>query len=46
MIEIDDELRRKRVLSRLGGIEDSIYLSIDDMRVHAVPRSVAELGSV
>lgn len=37
MLEIDDTLRRKRVLSRLGGIETHIYLTIDQFRIRAEP---------
>jgi Protein of unknown function (DUF3501) len=39
MIEIDDELRRKRVLSGLGGIEDTAFFRIGDWTITATPES-------
>ena len=33
MFEIDDPLRRKTVLGRLGGVEEHMYLEIDGQRV-------------
>ncbi len=35
MIEIDDPIRRKNVLGRLGGIEDTVFLTIGDQTVKA-----------
>ncbi len=35
MIEIDDPIRRKNVLGRLGGIEDTVFISIGDHTVKA-----------
>ncbi len=37
MIEIDDPVRRKRILSGLGGIEETVFLDIDGERVKARP---------
>lgn len=37
MIEIDDPLRRNNALARLGGIENSIFLEVDDGRVRGEP---------
>lgn len=39
MIEIDDPVRRKRVLSGLGGIEEHVFLDIDGARVMAKPEA-------
>jgi hypothetical protein len=36
MIEIDDPLRRKRMLDGLGGIENTAFLSIGAERIDAV----------
>lgn len=36
MIEIDDEIRRKQVLGRLGGIEETAFLSFADEKVRAL----------
>ena len=35
MIEIDDPLRRGRVLAGLGGIEDTAFIEVGDYRIHA-----------
>ncbi len=37
MIEIDDPLRRKRVLSTLGGIEDTAFIEVNGEKVPALP---------
>jgi hypothetical protein len=37
MIEIDDPVRRKRVLSTLGGIEETAFLRLGAARIQAVP---------
>lgn len=37
MIEIDDPERRKQTLSKLGGIEDSIFLKFEDYKIKAKP---------
>lgn len=42
MIEIDDSVRRHRVLSGLGGIENTITLTIDGAVVAAVPEGDVE----
>jgi hypothetical protein len=39
MIEIDDELRRKNALARLGGIEDTAFIDLDGDRVAAAPEA-------
>lgn len=36
MIEIDDPVRRKTVLNRLGGVEDSAFIMINGDRISAV----------
>lgn len=36
MIEIDDPVRRQRILGELGGIEETAFLKIGDDTVHAV----------
>ncbi|MBB4641688.1 DUF3501 family protein [Rhizorhapis suberifaciens] len=46
MFEIDDPKMRARVLGRLGGIEDHIYLSIDGERVNALPEGDVERSNV
>ena len=35
MIEIDDPLRRSRVLAGLGGIEETAFIEVGDMRIAA-----------
>ncbi len=35
MIEIDDPLRRGRVLAGLGGIEETAFIEVGDYRIHA-----------
>jgi len=42
MFEIDDPVVRGRVLGQLGGVEDRIFISIGDERVHAVPEGDVE----
>lgn len=37
MIEIDDERRRRTVLGRLGGFEETIFIRIGDAEIIAVP---------
>jgi hypothetical protein len=37
MLEIDDPARRATVLARLGGIEDHIFLEIDNERISGKP---------
>jgi hypothetical protein len=37
MIEIDDAVRRKQMLGRLGGIEETAFLRLDGETVRAVP---------
>ena len=42
MIEIDDELRRKRVLAELGGIEDTFWIRVGGETVKGVPEQDQE----
>jgi Protein of unknown function (DUF3501) len=42
MFEIDDEVRRKSVLARLGGVENHIFLQIGEERVHGRPEADRE----
>ena len=35
MIEIDDPIRRKNVLGRLGGIEETVFITVGDQTVKA-----------
>jgi hypothetical protein len=42
MIEIDDPVRRDRVLGELGGVENTITLTVGGERVAAVPESDVE----
>ena len=42
MIEIDDPVRRHRVLSGLGGIENTITLTVDGMVIAAMPEGDVE----
>lgn len=47
MFQIDDEVRRKRELGRLGGVEETAFMSIGSERIAGVPeadqdRSTAE----
>ena len=37
MVEIDDEVRRRRVLGALGGIEDTAFIRIGDWTIRGVP---------
>jgi hypothetical protein len=37
MIEIDDPLRRKQVLGRLGGIEETAFIRVGDETVKGIP---------
>jgi hypothetical protein len=39
MIEIDDPERRKRILSRLGGIEDTAFISIGGVKIEGRPEA-------
>lgn len=39
MIEIDDPLRRKRVLSTLGGIEDTVFIEVNGEKISGVPET-------
>jgi hypothetical protein len=39
MIEIDDPLRRKRILTGLGGIEETAFIRIGDLTVTAAPEA-------
>ncbi len=42
MFEIDDADRRARVLNQLGGVEDTVTLSVDGETVRAVPEGDVE----
>ena len=42
MIEIEDATKRERALSRLGGIEDHMFLTIGGERVSGVPDATRE----
>jgi hypothetical protein len=42
MFEIDDPVRRARVLGQLGGIEETITLKIGDREIRAVPETEVE----
>lgn len=37
MIEIDDERRRRSVLGRLGGFEETMFIGLGDEKIMAVP---------
>lgn len=37
MFEIDDEVRRRNFLGRLGGVEETMFLRFADMEVRGVP---------
>jgi len=39
MFEIDDKIRRQNVLSRLGGVEETMTISIDGDSVTAIPEA-------
>src|SRR5215831_3378368 len=45
MFEIDDPLRRARMLSRLGGIEDRVFLDVGGDRVRGEPDPTRENSS-
>ncbi|GAB4151720.1 MAG: DUF3501 family protein [Sphingomonadales bacterium] len=45
MFEIDDESRRHRVLSRLGGIERHCFLQLGDQKIYAQPEDDLERTS-
>jgi len=42
MFEIDDADRRARVLARLGGVENTVTLSVDGETIRAVPEGDVE----
>ncbi|MBV9995549.1 MAG: DUF3501 family protein [Caulobacteraceae bacterium] len=42
MFEIDDPVRRTRILGELGGVEDRFFLEIGDRRIAAVQEEDAE----
>jgi hypothetical protein len=42
MFEIDDPVRRARVLGQLGGIEETLTLKIGDREIKAVPETEVE----
>ena len=42
MFEIDDPVRRARVLGQLGGIEDTLTLKVGDHEIHAVSETEVE----
>jgi hypothetical protein len=42
MFEVDDEVRRGHLLRRISGVENTLYIEIDGMRVSAVPESDVE----
>ena len=46
MLEIDDPVRREKVLKRLGGVEEHVFIEIQGpggaWRIHAVPTDDAE----
>ena len=37
MFEIDDEVRRQRILAELGGVEETVSIDVDGSHVKAVP---------
>ena len=39
MVEIDDPVRRRRVLGRLGGFEDTVWIEVGGHTVRAVPET-------
>jgi hypothetical protein len=39
MVEIDDPVRRRRVLGRLGGFEDTVWVEVGGHTVRAVPET-------
>jgi hypothetical protein len=39
MIEIDDAERRRRILSTLGGVEDTAFISVNGERIAACPET-------
>ena len=42
LFEIEDEVRRAATLARLGGVEDRLFLQIDDARIYARPEGDVE----
>lgn len=42
MLEIDEPVRRARVLGSLGGIDSHLYFEIDGVKAYAVPEDDAE----
>lgn len=42
MFEIDDEVRRERVLLGLGGVEDHLYVQVGDVKAYARPEQDVE----
>jgi hypothetical protein len=39
MIEIDDPVRRKRVLGQLGGVEETAFITVGGEKIHATPEA-------
>lgn len=37
MFEIDDEIRRRNFLSRLGGVEETLFLKFGAFEIHGIP---------
>lgn len=42
MFEIDDEVRREKVLRELGGVEEQLYVQIGDTKAYARPEQDVE----
>jgi hypothetical protein len=42
MLEIDDPVRRANALTRLGGIEDHVFLEVDGERIRGTPDATRE----
>lgn len=42
MLEIDEPVRRARVLGSLGGVDQALFIEVDGLRAQAVPEDDAE----
>jgi|TARA_B110001454_G_C12687071_1_gene420635 hypothetical protein len=42
MFEIDSPITRKNVLTQLGGVENQVYISVNDEKVYATPEDDTE----
>ena len=46
MFEIDSPITRKNVLTQLGGVENQVYISVNDEKIYATPEDDTERTDV